>query len=294
MAKFSGVYPALITPVKEGNKVDVQALEKLMGFHKKQNSQGFYIGGATGEGLLMEKKERMILAEKACEFAGKDAKKIVHIASINMEETIELAKQAEAAGADAISAIPPIYFAYTDDEVYRYYKAIAEAVHIPLIIYYTMAANLNISLKQFEKLFQVENIEGVKWTNTNFYQLILLRQACPDITIFNGPDEMLVCGLAAGCDGGIGSTYNFMLPTYQGIYNAFTGGNVAEALELQKKADKIIEVCLRYTVIPVVKLIMEEYGVSAGGPCAPMQGYDAATRAKIIAELKAAGLEFPA
>ena len=217
--------------------------------------------------------------------------KIVHIAAMNFEESIELAKHAESVGADAISAIPPIYFKYTDDEVYEYYKAIAESVNIPLIIYYTTAANMTISLNQFIKLFEIKNIEGVKWTNSNYYQLILLRQACPDITIFNGPDEMLICGLSSGTDGGIGSTYNFMLPIYQGIYKNFKEGNMPAALELQKKADKIIEAVLKYSVIPVTKLILEEYGIPVGNPCAPMQPYTPEQRKQIIADLKEAGLE---
>ena len=67
MAKFHGVYPALITPLTEDERINVDALEKLISFHKSQNTEGFYIGGATGEGLLLDVKERMILAEKACD-----------------------------------------------------------------------------------------------------------------------------------------------------------------------------------------------------------------------------------
>lgn len=291
MAKFQGVYPALITPVTAGNQINVEVLKKLIDFHKSQNAEGFYIGGATGEGLLIDKEQRKILAQKACEFAGPDVTKIVHIAAMNFAETIELAKHAESVGADAISAIPPTYFSYSDEEVYEYYKAIAESVKIPLIIYYTKAANITITLEQFKKLFEIENIEGVKWTSSDYYQLILLRQACPDITIFNGPDEMLICGLSSGTNGGIGSTYNFMLPIYQGIYKNFKESNMAAALELQKKADKIIETVLRYSVIPVVKLILEEYGIPVGDPCAPMQPYTPEQRKRIIADLKEAGLE---
>ena len=292
MAKFHGIYPALITPVTQGNKVNVAVLEQLINFHKGQNAEGFYIGGATGEGLLIEKEQRKILAEKACQFAGPNVTKIVHIAAMNFEETIELAKHAESVGADAISAIPPIYFSYNEDEIYTYYKTIAESVNIPLIIYYTAAANTTITLAQFKRLFEIKNIEGVKWTNSNFYQLILLRQACPDITIFNGPDEMLICGLSSGTNGGIGSTYNFMLPIYQGIHQNFKAGNMAAALELQQKANRIIEVVLKYSVIPVTKLILEEYGIPVGNPCTPMQSYTAAQRKQILDELKAAGLEF--
>lgn len=293
MAKFQGVYPALITPLTPDHRIHVPALKKLIEFHRSQHAEGFYIGGATGEGLLLDVNERKLLAEKGCEFAGSDVTKIVHIADMNFHDTIELAKHAEACGADAISALPPLYYRYNETEIDAYYKAIADSVHIPLIIYYAGAANTTITLHQFQRLFDTENICGVKWTNPHYDQLILLRQARPDITIFNGPDEMLICGLSAGANGGIGSTYNFMLPTYQGILKHFRDGNMAAALELQMKADRIIAVCLRYSVIPVCKLILREMGIDVGNPCPPMHPYTSEQQKRIRTELIEAGLELP-
>ena len=165
MAQFHGVYPAMITPLTKEEKINIEGLEKLIAFQKGQNAEGFYIGGATGEGLLLDLDERKKLAEKSCELIGDQATKIVHIVDMNFRDTIELAKHAQSVGADAISAIPPFYFKYDDDDVFEYYKKIAEAVDIPLIIYYTMAANTNISQKLFDRLFAVENIAGVKWTS---------------------------------------------------------------------------------------------------------------------------------
>ena len=134
MAQFHGVYPAMITPLTKEEKINMEGLEKLIAFQKGQNAEGFYIGGATGEGLLLDLDERKKLAEKSCELIGDQATKIVHIVDMNFRDTIELAKHAQSVGADAISAIPPFYFKYDDDDVFEYYKKIAEAVDIPLII----------------------------------------------------------------------------------------------------------------------------------------------------------------
>lgn len=291
MAKFHGVYPALITPLTEDERINVDALEKLISFHKSQNTEGFYIGGATGEGLLLDVKERMILAEKACEFAGDGVTKIVHIADMNYKDTIELAKQAEQCGADAISAIPPIYFSYDDDAVVEYYRGIAESVHIPLVIYYTMAANRSISQALFDRLFEIEHIDGIKWTSSNYYEMMLLRQYHPEITIFNGPDEMLLCGLSAGADGGIGTTYNFMLPLYQGILKNFKEGNMAGALELQEKSARIIQTYHKYPGIPLCKLILEEMGIPVGNACRPLKKLSPEVRKQAMIDLRNAGLE---
>ena len=149
-----------------------------------------------------------------------------------------------------------------------------------------------MSTDLFCRLFEIDNITGVKWTSSNYYELIKLRERCPDANIFNGPDEMLVCGLSSGADGGIGSTYNVMYPLIRSIYDHFRAGNMTEALEQQKKADKIINVMLRYSVIPVCKMILEEMGIEVGYASFPMTRYSKEERAVIKAELLAAGFSF--
>ncbi|MBP3555958.1 MAG: dihydrodipicolinate synthase family protein [Clostridia bacterium] len=289
---FQGVFPALITPLTKEEKLNVSALETLLQFEMKKGADGFYIGGATGEGLLLDIPERKKLCEKSIEFIGKEKTKIVHITDINFRNTIELAKHAKACGADAISSIAPIYFKYDENDIYNYYKEIAQNVNIPLIIYYTAAAGVNMSTDLFCRLFEIDNITGVKWTSSNYYELIKLRERCPDANIFNGPDEMLVCGLSSGADGGIGSTYNVMYPLIRSIYDHFRAGNMTEALEQQKKADKIINVMLHYSVIPVCKMILEEMGIAVGHASFPMTRYSKEERAAIKAELLASGFSF--
>jgi N-acetylneuraminate lyase len=288
---FQGVYPALVTPLTGREKLNVRALEKLLEYEMKQGAEGFYIGGATGEGLLLDIPERKKLCEKSIEFIGENKTKIVHITDMNFRNTLKLAKHAEACGADAISSIAPIYFKYDENEIYEYYKAIAKSVDIPLIIYYTAAAGVNISLDLFERLFEIDNITGVKWTSSNYYEMISLRDKFPDATIFNGPDEMLICGLGAGADGGIGSTYNIIFPLINEVYQSFREGNIIKAQEAQKKADKIIRAILKYSVIPVVKLVLEERGFDVGDASFPMVSYNGRQRRQILADLKEAGLE---
>ena len=287
--EFKGVFPALVTPLTGREKLNVRALEQLINYEIKDGANGFYIGGATGEGLLLDIPERKKLCEKSIEFIGQDQTKIVHITDMNFRNTIKLAKHAEACGADAISSIAPIYFKYDENEIYEYYKAIAKSVDIPLIIYYTAAAGVTISLDLFERLFEIDNITGVKWTSSNYYEMVALKERCPDVNIFNGPDEMLICGLSAGADGGIGSTYNIIFPIINEIYQSFRAGNIDAAREAQKKADKIIRAILKYSVIPVVKMVLEERGYEVGDASFPMVNYTARQRKQILTDLKEAG-----
>ena len=287
--EFKGVFPALVTPLTADEKLNVRALEALINYESKEGAEGFYIGGATGEGLLLDIPERKKLCEKSIEYIGKDKAKIVHITDMNFRNTIELAKHAQACGADAISSIAPTYFKYDENEIYEYYKAIANSVDIPLIIYYTAAAGVTISLDLFTRLFEIDNITGVKWTSSNYYEMISLRDKFPEANIFNGPDEMLICGLGAGADGGIGSTYNIIFPLINEVYQSFRSGNIDQAREAQKKADKIIRAILKHSVIPVVKAVLEERGFEVGNASFPMVKYTSEQRKQIMKDLTEAG-----
>lgn len=287
--QFKGVFPALVTPLTAEEKLNVSALEALINYESKEGAEGFYIGGATGEGLLLDIPERKKLCEKSIEFIGKDKAKIVHITDMNFRNTLELAKHAQECGADAISSIAPIYFKYDENEIYEYYKAIAKSVDIPLIIYYTAAAGVTISLDLFSRLFEIDNITGVKWTSSNYYEMISLRDKFPEANIFNGPDEMLISGLAAGADGGIGSTYNIIFPLINEVYQSFQSGNIEQAREAQKKADKIIRAILKHSVIPVVKAVLEERGYAVGNASFPMVKYTSEQRKQIMKDLIEAG-----
>ena len=206
MKKFTGVMPALITPLNADETINVPVLKQQLADLMEEGADGFYIGGATGEGIARTAAARKVLAEEAVKFVNHRVPCIVHIASANFAEAIELAKHAEAVGADGISAIPPMFFAYDVDDVYNYYKAIAEAVNIPLIVYYNPAAGFNMNAGIAAKLFEIENVTGIKWTSSDYYGVIQLQNLTNgEMNIINGPDEMLLMGLSAGADGGIGS-----------------------------------------------------------------------------------------
>ena len=291
---IKGIMPALVTPLKSDRKtLDKESLRTLVAFHKSQGADGFYVAGATGEGLVLSMEtKKALIDESICEI-GEDKLKIIHIADMNFENTIELAKYAEKAGADAISAIPPIYFGYDSEDIYNYYKNIAKSVDIPLMLYYTPSANITIDTNLFERLSKIDNITSIKWTVKDYYRLIeLLSRTDGKINIINGPDEMLLCGLSAGCSGGIGTTYNVMLPLYKKIYSLYLEGKMQEALCVQKKADKYISILLKYSLIPAVKAVLEEMGHNVGPASEPMKLYTKEEKKIIINDLKSAGFEF--
>ncbi|MBQ3080723.1 MAG: dihydrodipicolinate synthase family protein [Clostridia bacterium] len=289
---FKGIIPALVTPIDENGKVLREASKKVIDFEISQGADGFYILGATGEGLVLTEETRKEFAELSVQQVKGRLPIIDHIADMNLPTAIRLAKHAEAIGCDAIASIPPTYFAYTEDDIYNYYKTISDAVHIPVMIYYAPAAGVNMTAKFVKRLFEIENITSVKWSKADYYQMVLLKDMTHgEMNIINGPDEMLLCGLSMGADGGIGSTYNFMLPKIKAIYNAFIESNVPLACKCQREVSRIIAALLNWPCIPGVKKLLKHMGCDVGEASYPMYRFTESEEAKLLAAIREAGLE---
>ena len=292
MMKFKGVMPALVSPLDANEKINVPVLNQLLTDLLAKGADGFYLCGATGEGIAIDPEERMVLAEEAIKTVGDRKPCIVQVASGNFEDAIRLAKHAEKVGAAAISATPPLFFSYDKDDVYNYYKKLADAVSIPMMIYYNPAAGFHINADIAAKMFEIDNVTAIKWTSSDYYQMMRLRDLTKgEMNIINGPDEMLLMGLSAGADGGIGTTYNFMFDIIRGIYDNFMRGDLETAREYQTRAIRIISVLLSYKIIPAAKAVLEAQGYAVGNATFPMKRYSDEEKAAIVEQMKEAGLE---
>ena len=291
MMKFEGIMPALVTPLDENERINVPVLHSLIDFLMNKGADGFYVGGATGEGLALRLSERIILAEESMKAINKKCPCIIQVASTSFNDAIDLAKHAESIGADAISATPPLFFGYDEHDVYEYYKRLAGAVHIPVMIYYNPAAGFKFNAKIAAKMFEVDNITAIKWTSSDYFEMIRLKDLTHgEMNIINGPDEMLLMGLCAGADGGIGTTYNYMFDIIKGVYDNYVKGDLAKAREMQNKADRIIGEMKNYRAIPATKAILEHMGFAVGYPSFPMKQYDEKTKKEVFEAAKNAGL----
>lgn len=290
--RFSGIMPALVTPLNADETINVEALDKLMAYLIEKNADGFYVGGATGEGIALKTENRAVLAEAAVKSSG-GKPCIVQIAAADFSDAVYLAKQAESVGAAAISATPPLFFSYDADDVYNYYKALANAVHIPLMIYYNPAAGFNMNASFAARAFEIDNVTAIKWTSSNYYEMMRLKDLTNgEINIINGPDEMLLMGLAAGADGGIGTTYNILMDHIRAIYDNFAAGDISAAREAQYAANRMITVLIGTKIIPAVKIVLENMGFDVGNATFPMKRYTKEQADVIMADLKKAGFKY--
>lgn len=293
---FKGIMPALITPMDANEKLIRPVVGELMDYQLSRGVDGFYVGGATGEGPIIPVSTRMELCEAAIEANRGRGKIIVHVGGPNFTDVQTLAKHATECGADGISAMAPnAYFGHSDRELIDYYKRIASLTDKPLLVYVTPLMLGNNLTSVFTELMSVENIAGLKFTQYNYYLMTLLKMINDgDINIINGPDEMLLCGLSMGADGGIGSTYNVMPERFAALYKAFRAGDLEKAREIQFGINRVIRVILEFgsgAVLANVKDAVRLMGFDAGVCAYPMACADAAGLAEMKRRLIEAGLE---
>lgn len=290
--KFTGIIPALVTPLREGEEINIPVLERLMEALLAQKADGFYVAGATGEGLALRPEERRILAEESIRIAGGRAPCIIQVASTDFSQAVALAKHAQSVGAAAISATPPLFFGYGEGEVYRYYKALAESVHIPVMIYYNPAAGFAMNAAFAARMFQVDNITAIKWTSSDYSQVIRLKDMTHgEMNVINGPDATLLLGLIAGADGGIGTTYNYLMDRYRKIYDHYVSGDLAAAQVCQSEVNRILNARPGYPSIPLTKAILEAMGFPVGNATFPMSQLTEEEKGNAVNRMREAGLK---
>ena len=290
--KFQGVIPALITTIDEKGNLNLKALHHLMGDLLAQGADGFYLCGATGEGLNLSVDLHRDITREAIKFVNGRVPCIVHVARMNFAEMISLAQYAESVGAAAVSAIPPMFYKYSEDEIYDYYKALAESVHIPVVIYNNPNTGVTFSSSLLTRLFTIPNLTSIKWTNYDFYSVMKMKYDVPNANVINGPDEMLLMGLSAGCDACIGTTYNYILPTVKGVYNDFRAGNIEAAREKQTMICNVVKSLFGRSTIMVSKFILYKQGYDVYYPIPPMRKLTPEIEQQVVEELERIGMKF--
>ena len=265
---MKGIFTALLTPFKDDYSINEVSLKKLVEFNLEKGINGFYVGGSTGEGLIMTSEERKEVFRIVKEAAGDKVPLIAHCGSISTDEAISMAKTAEALGYDAVSAVAPLYYGFSFPAIRKYYDDIVSSVNIPMVVYnFPGGSGVTFTADYAAEMFKDERYMGIKHTSADLYTLHQFKQKIDrPVTIFNGFDEMCLGGLAMGADRAIGSTYNFMGDKFIKIFEAFNAGDMATAQAIQTEANEIIAEMIKYTVLPCEKAIMTHLGIDCG-PC---------------------------
>ena len=264
--RLQGVVPATVTPFGQDEKIDTEAMLRLMNWNILQGADTFFIGGSSAECFLLSPGERMEIFEAAASLSNQ-VYLVAHAGAISTREAEEYARRAAALGYDAIAATPPFYYGFGAQEIYNYYEDISQAAGMPVLIYNfpgNTGKPFDLANPVTRKLFESDFIFGVKHTNQVVYQLERIKKVNPKLIVMNGFDETMTAGLALGADGSIGSTFNFMYPHYRKIYDLFLDHRHEEALELQIKANNIMNALCDVGLIPAIKYVLSRMGIDVG------------------------------
>lgn len=271
--KFRGVFCALNAIYDKDDNIDTEKIKQLVRKYKSLGVKGVYACGSTGEGFLLSAKERKAVAEAVCTAAGDDFTVIVHIGCASTKESIELAKHAESIGADAISAVPSVYYHLPEESVKLHWNAIIDSTDVPFIIYnIPQLTGFNLSPQLLKEMAANEKVIGVKNSAEPVFLMERYRQAAgDDFIIFNGSDEQFVGGRLMGADAGIGGTYGCMPELFVALDKLINEKKIEEATKLQFKINECIFDLLSCSSLygAAKQVISLRFGIDCGNPRSP-------------------------
>lgn len=289
---FQGSMPALVTPMRNG-AIDENALRDLVDWQITEGSHGLVPVGTTGESPTLSHSEHKAVVEICIEAADKRVPVIAGAGSNNTSEAIELAVHAQEAGADAVLVVTPYYNKPSQKGLYAHFRAIAEAIEIPLIIYNIPPRSIiDMSVETMKRLFDdCENIVGVKDATANIARVSLQRQHIgPDFIQLSGEDPTALGFLAHGGRGCISVTANVAPALCAAFQEACLAGDFAGALKFQDRLMPLHTALFLEPSPAPTKYALSKLGRIAEDVRLPMTPVGDETRQAVDSALRHAGL----
>ncbi|MGE8079875.1 dihydrodipicolinate synthase family protein [Peribacillus loiseleuriae] len=271
--KFKGIFVAMYSCYDQNGEVSYERVKKLARYYADSGVKGLYVGGSSGEGMLQTNEERKLVLDAVMEEVGKELTIIAHVGSPSTKHSVELAKHAELAGADAISAVPAIYYRLSPASVKQHWQSMIDSTDLPFIIYHIpQTTGFHLSPELLKEMAAQEKVIGVKISSESTYELQQFKAiGGEDFLVFNGPDEQYIAGRMIGADGGIGGTYGVMPELFLKIEQCFQEGNIEEARHWQYKVNDIISELLSYpSLYGACKAILKLRQIDCGEPRLPL------------------------
>lgn len=267
---FTGTCTALVTPF-DGNQINYPMLESLL---KRQIDAGIdtvVLGGTTGESPTLSDSEKIALFRHGKEYAP-GLKIICGTGSNNTAHAVLLSKAAEESGADALLLVAPYYNKGNPDGQFAHFAAIAESVHIPVILYNVPSrTGTDIPISVYKRLSEIENIVGVKEASTDIVKIARIRNACPEtFSVWSGNDDLAVPAIAMGAQGLISVVSNVKPALTKEMTDSALSGDFKAAAELQRQLLPLIETLFREVNPIPVKEAMNILGFDCGNCRLPL------------------------
>ena len=289
---ITGSIVAIVTPMQEDGSLDLNSFRKLLDWHVQEGTDAVVVVGTTGESPTVNVEEHCELIKVAVEHVAGRIPVIAGTGGNSTAEAIELTEFAKKAGADMSLSVVPYYNRPTQEGMYRHFKAIAEAVELPILLYNVPGRTVaDMSNDTILRLAQVPGIVGVKDATGNLDRACdLIARAPKEFGLYTGDDMTAVASIALGFHGDISVTANVAPRLMHEMCVAARNGEMAKAREIHFKLVGLHrDLFCEANPIPV-KWAVHQLGLTPNGIRLPLTTLSEASQPRVLAALRQAGL----
>jgi 4-hydroxy-tetrahydrodipicolinate synthase len=293
MTMFSGSIVALVTPMQADGTVDHGALERLVDFHVSNGTNAIVAVGTTGESPTLSVEEHIEVVKRVVARAAKRIPVIAGTGANSTREAIELTQLAKDVGADACLSVTPYYNKPTQEGLYQHFKAIAEAVSVPILLY-NVPGRTACDLKPdtVQRLADIPNIVGLKEAPSLERNRELLARVGGRLALFSGDDDLACESVLAGFQGVISVTANIAPRQVRAVIDAALAGRKEEARKLDMKLQPLHKAMfLESNPIPV-KWAAARLGLIPDGLRLPLVPLSRQFHGQVLEAMQSAGIGF--
>ncbi len=293
---FEGIITPIVTPFHrdEDQSINYEATEKLIDHLIDHGVNGIFILGSNGEFHVVDENEKVEFAKKVIEIVNKRVPVFVGTGCCSTRETVRLSKKMEELGADALSVITPYFLKPTNANLYAHYKAVADSVNIPIVLYnIPKATGCPLDPELVDQLADIENIKAIKDSSGELERIQAYADIAKrkDFELLIGSDSKISYAYGLGATAAVAGTSNVIVDTLVSLDRTLRAGESEKAEKLQKDIDVLRGVLKLGTVPSAMKRSVELAGIAEVGPARmPVQELSKEDDEKIIEMLKYYGL----
>jgi 4-hydroxy-tetrahydrodipicolinate synthase len=287
MHEFHGVFPYLVSPVDSSGRVMADVLGRLAGDLIAAGVHGLTPLGSTGEFAYLDREQRSAVVRATIEAAAGRVPVVAGVASTATADAVAQAKSYQRLGADGILAILEAYFPLRDGQVEAYFRAIADAVDIPVVLYTNpQFQRSDLALDVIERLSTHPRIRYIKDASTNTGRLLSIMNRCGErLGVFSASAHIPACVMLIGGVGWMAGPACVIPRQSVRLYDLCRANRWPEAMALQRQLWRVNEVFARFNLAACIKAGLEGQGYRVGDPVAPQAALTAEERRLVAATL---------
>ena len=289
--KWEGVMPAVTTKFTKDDELDLVTFEKNINAQLEAGVNGIILGGTLGEASTLTPAEKETLVKKTLEITAGQVPVIINIAEQSTTEAIQVAKNAEAWGAQGLMLLPPMRYKATGHETVVYFKEIAKSTLLPIMIYNNpVDYKIEVTIEMFEELLaDCPTIEAVKESTRDISNVTRLKNKFGDrIKILCGVDTLALESMVAGADGWVAGLVAAYPAETVAIYKLVKTGDIAEALRIYRWFMPLLELDISPQLVQNIKLAEVATGLGTEYVRAPRLVLQGAERERVQGIIDAA------